>query len=127
MVSTPDSDHKVVSSSLSAIRSRQISDAQQGQPRLVPVAVDSPEDFTVTVQARSAVADGPLDLNGDRPKGTQCPELEDHACENDQLPDEFEIVQDLVFQLDPYESMEPDEFHPRILKELADVIIKFSQ
>ncbi|KAJ7408813.1 hypothetical protein WISP_118389 [Willisornis vidua] len=48
---------------LPVIRSCQISDAQQGQPRLVPGAVDSPEDFTVTVQARSAVADEPQDLN----------------------------------------------------------------
>ncbi|KAJ7417967.1 hypothetical protein WISP_61804 [Willisornis vidua] len=72
MVSTSDFDHKVMSSSLSGdrtaqfnalpgIRSRQISDAQQGQPGLVLGAVDSPEDFTVTVQACSAVADGPQD------------------------------------------------------------------
>ncbi|KAJ7410864.1 hypothetical protein WISP_106039 [Willisornis vidua] len=44
---------------LPAIRSCQISDVEQGQLRLVPGAVDSPEDFTITVQARSAVADGP--------------------------------------------------------------------
>ncbi|KAJ7423143.1 hypothetical protein WISP_34837 [Willisornis vidua] len=72
MVSTPDSGsqgrefesqwrpYPAVQASL-PIRSRQISDAQQGQPRLVPVTVDSPEDFTVTVQARSVVADGPQD------------------------------------------------------------------
>ncbi|KAJ7426314.1 hypothetical protein WISP_17082 [Willisornis vidua] len=41
------------------LSSARISDAQQGQPRLVPGAVDSPEDFAVTVQAHSAMADGP--------------------------------------------------------------------
>ncbi|KAJ7414637.1 hypothetical protein WISP_82872 [Willisornis vidua] len=69
MVSTPDSGsqgrefpYRAVKC-LPAIRSRQISDAQQGKPRLVPGAVDSPEDFTVTVtvQACSVVADGPQD------------------------------------------------------------------
>ncbi|KAJ7407273.1 hypothetical protein WISP_127772 [Willisornis vidua] len=55
-------------------RSGQISKAEQGQPWLVlewesswemPGAVgSSPEDFTVTVQAHSTVADGPQDLNG---------------------------------------------------------------
>ncbi|KAJ7427627.1 hypothetical protein WISP_05389 [Willisornis vidua] len=45
--------------SLPIIRSRQILDAEQGQPQIVPGAVDSPKDFTVTVQARLAVANGP--------------------------------------------------------------------
>ncbi|KAJ7423399.1 hypothetical protein WISP_33937 [Willisornis vidua] len=70
MVSTPDSGsqgpefesqwrpYRAVQS-LPAIRSCQISDAQQGQPQLVPAAVDSPEDFPVTVQAHLAVANGP--------------------------------------------------------------------
>ncbi|KAJ7416104.1 hypothetical protein WISP_73973 [Willisornis vidua] len=72
MVSTPDSgsqghefesqwDRPWAVQRLSAIPSCQILDAHQGQPWLVPGAVDSPEDFTVTVQARSAVADGPWD------------------------------------------------------------------
>ncbi|KAJ7424043.1 hypothetical protein WISP_30579 [Willisornis vidua] len=58
----------------------------------------------------------------DRPRGSQCPELEDHDCKNDQLPVNPEIVQDLLLQLDPYKSTEPDEIYPRILKELDDVI-----
>ncbi|KAJ7403647.1 Metabotropic glutamate receptor 1 [Pitangus sulphuratus] len=33
-------------------------------------------------------------------------------------------VKDLLLRLDPYRSMEPDEIHPRILKELADVIVE---
>ncbi|KAJ7400850.1 hypothetical protein WISP_00193 [Willisornis vidua] len=53
-----------------------------------------------------------------------CPKLEDHDCENDQLSVDPEIVQDLLLQLDPYKSMGPDEIHPRILKELMDVITK---
>ncbi|KAJ7411463.1 hypothetical protein BTVI_50153 [Pitangus sulphuratus] len=59
----------------------------------------------------------------DGPRGSQCPELEDHDCENDQLPVNPEIVQDLL-RMDPYKSMRLDGIHPRILKELADVIAK---
>ncbi|KAJ7406535.1 hypothetical protein WISP_133104 [Willisornis vidua] len=44
---------------LPAIPSRQISDAKQCQPRLVLGAVDSPEDFPVTVQACLAMTNGP--------------------------------------------------------------------
>ncbi|KAJ7396227.1 hypothetical protein BTVI_147035 [Pitangus sulphuratus] len=59
-----------------------------------------------------------------RPRGSQCPELEDHDCENDQRPVNPEIVRDLLLQLDPYKTMGPDGIHPRILKELSDVIAK---
>lgn len=34
----------------------------------------------------------------DRSRESQCPELEDHDCENDQLPADLELVRDL--QLD---------------------------
>ncbi|KAJ7408938.1 RNA-directed DNA polymerase from mobile element jockey-like protein [Pitangus sulphuratus] len=47
-----------------------------------------------------------------------------HDCKNDRLPDNPEIVRNLLHQLDPYESMVPDGIHPRILKELPDVIAK---
>ncbi|KAJ7426168.1 hypothetical protein WISP_18107 [Willisornis vidua] len=52
------------------------------------------------------------------------PELEDHDCKNDQLLVDPDIVQDLLLQLYPCQSMGPDGIHPRILKELADVIVK---
>ncbi|KAJ7408401.1 hypothetical protein WISP_121091 [Willisornis vidua] len=52
----------------------------------------------------------------DRPRGSQSLELEDHDCENDQLPVDPEIVQDLLLPLDPYKSMGMYKIHPRILK-----------
>ncbi|KAJ7413813.1 hypothetical protein WISP_88137 [Willisornis vidua] len=61
----------------------------------------------------------------DEPRRSQYPELEDHDCKNDQLPVNPEIVWDLLLLLDPCKSMGPHGIHPRILKELADVITKF--
>ncbi|KAJ7427603.1 hypothetical protein WISP_05587 [Willisornis vidua] len=58
----------------------------------------------------------------DQPRGSQCPELEDHDCENEPLPVNPEIVWDLLLQLDPYKSIGPDGIHPRILKDVTDVI-----
>ncbi|KAJ7424102.1 hypothetical protein WISP_30412 [Willisornis vidua] len=52
------------------------------------------------------------------PRGSQCPELEDHDCEKHQLPADPELVWDLLLQLDPYKSTGPDGIYPRILKEL---------
>ncbi|KAJ7399926.1 RNA-directed DNA polymerase from mobile element jockey [Pitangus sulphuratus] len=54
------------------------------------------------------------------------PELNwsDHDCRNVQLPVNPEILWDLLLQLDLYKSMGPDGIHPRILKELAEVITK---
>ncbi|KAJ7419438.1 hypothetical protein WISP_54013 [Willisornis vidua] len=59
----------------------------------------------------------------DGPRETQCPELEDHDC-NDQLSVNPEIVWDLLLQVYPYKPIGPHGIHPRILKELADVIPK---
>ncbi|KAJ7418390.1 rna-directed dna polymerase from mobile element jockey-like [Pitangus sulphuratus] len=60
----------------------------------------------------------------DRPKGSQCPKLEDHDYENDQIPINPEILQNLLLQLDPYKFIRPDGIHPRILEKLADVFSK---
>ncbi|KAJ7398258.1 hypothetical protein BTVI_126793 [Pitangus sulphuratus] len=60
----------------------------------------------------------------DGPRRSQCPELEDHDCDDDQLLLDSEFVCDLVLQLDPYKSLGPGGNHPRNLKGLADVIAK---
>ncbi|KAJ7400749.1 hypothetical protein BTVI_102612 [Pitangus sulphuratus] len=46
---------------------------------------------------------------GDGPRGCQYPKLEDHDCENDQLPVNPETVWDMLLQLDPYKSLGPDD------------------
>lgn len=50
--------------------------------------------------------------------GSQCPEPKGiaHECKNDQRPADPEILWNLLLQMDPYKSMEPDGVHPRILK-----------
>lgn len=35
----------------------------------------------------------------DRPRGSQCPELEDHDCENNQFPIDSEVVWDQLLQI----------------------------
>ncbi|NWI48887.1 ITA8 protein, partial [Calyptomena viridis] len=60
-----------------------------------------------------------LNMDGG-PRGSHCPELENHDSENDQLPVNLETVQDLLLQLEPYKSIRSDRIHPRILKELVD-------
>ncbi|GAB0199179.1 mitochondrial enolase superfamily member 1 [Grus japonensis] len=53
-----------------------------------------------------------------------CPELEDRDCGNDKLPADPELVRDLLLHLDAYKSMGPDGIHPRVLRELAEVIVR---
>ncbi|KAF4803640.1 hypothetical protein TURU_014357 [Turdus rufiventris] len=56
--------------------------------------------------------------------GSQCPEIKEHGCENDQVPVIPELVQDVLLLLDPYKSMGSDGINPKVLKELTDVIVR---
>ncbi|GAB0206625.1 mitochondrial enolase superfamily member 1 [Grus japonensis] len=60
----------------------------------------------------------------DRLWDPRCPKLEDRDCGNDKLPADPELVQDLLLHLDAYKSMGPNGIHPRVLRELADVIVR---
>ncbi|KAK4813675.1 hypothetical protein QYF61_019568 [Mycteria americana] len=57
--------------------------------------------------------------------GTQPPELEDRDRDWNGAPIiQGAMVSDLLHHLDTHTSMGPDEIHPRVLKELADVLTK---
>ncbi|KAK4815716.1 hypothetical protein QYF61_006754 [Mycteria americana] len=57
--------------------------------------------------------------------GTQPLELEDRDGDQNGAPIiQGEIVSDLLHHLDTHKCMGPDEIHPRVLKELADVLTK---
>ncbi|GAB0183771.1 mitochondrial enolase superfamily member 1 [Grus japonensis] len=53
-----------------------------------------------------------------------CPKLEDRDCGNDKLPADPKLVQELLLHLDAYKFMGPGGIHPRVLRELADVIVR---
>ncbi|KAK4820612.1 LOW QUALITY PROTEIN: hypothetical protein QYF61_001918 [Mycteria americana] len=57
--------------------------------------------------------------------GTQPLELEDRDRDQNGAPIiQGEMVSDLLHHLDIHKSMGPDEIHPRVLKELADLLTK---
>ncbi|KAK4822594.1 hypothetical protein QYF61_017326 [Mycteria americana] len=57
--------------------------------------------------------------------GTQPPESEDRDGDQNGAPIiQGEMVSDLLHHFDTHKSMGPDEIHPRVLKELADVLTK---
>ncbi|KAK4828588.1 hypothetical protein QYF61_000040 [Mycteria americana] len=57
--------------------------------------------------------------------GTQPLELEDRDGDQNGAPIiQGEMVSDLLHHLDTHKSMGPDEIHPRVLKELAEVLTK---
>jgi len=77
--------------------------------------IDKAETFKAFFTSVFNTDEGPWDLRN--------PVLTDCDWEHDELPADPELVRDLLLQWDAHKFMGPDGIHPRILKELADVIM----
>ncbi|GAB0189105.1 mitochondrial enolase superfamily member 1 [Grus japonensis] len=61
--------------------------------------------------------------NTDRPWAARSSESEDHSCGSSEFPFvDTEIVRDQLYQLNVHKSMGSDGIHPRVLKELVDIM-----
>lgn len=73
-------------------------------------------------QTRQRCLTHPLPVSSALMTGEGDPSALSHGCHNDKLAVHSAVVTDLLLQLDPYKFMESDGIHPRILKELDDVV-----
>ncbi|KAK4811340.1 hypothetical protein QYF61_024476 [Mycteria americana] len=99
---------------------KDISSKRRGKENLQPL-VDGGGN-TVTKDEEKAES---LNSRADCSLGTQPLELEDRDGDQNGSPIiQGEMVSDLLHHLDTHKSMGPDEIHPRVLKELAEVLTK---
>ncbi|KAM6308952.1 receptor-type tyrosine-protein phosphatase eta [Aegotheles albertisi] len=95
---------------------------------LIPGTLYSVTVFAVAADGQTQGEGLPISLyttfdNMDRPWAAWSPELVDHECRNSDFPSaDTEIVRVQLCQLNVCQSMGSDGIHPRVLKELADIM-----